>query len=902
MRVFILIFFVTLSCSGFAQSIVKGVVKDQSSGESLPSASVQYEKGKGTVTDLDGNFTLNIPAGKYTLKISYVGMTDITKEIVAGNEPLILDFKMYSSSMSEVTIVSDIAVGRRTPVAFSDISSIKIQEELGTRDLPLVLNSTPGVYATSAGGGDGDARINVRGFSQRYVAVMVDGIPMNDMENGSVFWSNWFGLDVVTQKVQVQRGLGASKLAIPSVGGTINVLSQGIDQKQKVTISSEFGNNQNIRETIGYNSGRLQNGFGVTAALSARKNNGWANNLRSEQLFYFLKIQKEFKNQSISLSIMGSPQQHYQRPFRMPVEFYDRDYARSLGIKVDESTAGDYGIDHNQHWGYISRTRQGDTPKTDFVSDKLFNKLSGRSREFGDRELLSERKNYYHKPIINLKHFISLGERLAISNILYASFGQGGGTRLSSTLSNNEAQIDFDGLYRLNTSPIVLPFITSYPYDLSYVNDTSQYKSKNFIFSQLNNHFWLGALSSFKFQVNKRLDISGGFDGRYYHTDRYLVMYDLLGGDYAVPNASGDDANNPQKNVIREGDVFGYKLRTYVKQGGLFFLAEYHKKNLTAFVNITGSVNAYNRTNYFALKTAEGDNLTSGWQTFPGGTIKTGASYNLNNKNSVFVNVGYLSRAQMVNTVFEGRSLERYQNIENEKIFAQELGYAFNDESWHIAVNAYNTLYQNKPVVQSISVGTELYRVSVPGMDALHRGIEAEAEYKLNKKIMVEAAVSIADWRWLSDGNAIITDEIGTEIGQLKFGAKNVKVGDAAQSSFSACIRYEPIDRLYIKPRITYFDRYFADFDPESLQGDNAGKQSWQIPAYYQLDINMGYSHLIGDKKHLLGFRLNLMNVTNLVYISDARVNEFGDSFDAQSAGVFMGMGFRWNTAINFTF
>lgn len=902
MRVLIFILFLGFAVSGHAQSIVKGVVKDMSSGESLPMASVQYAEGKGTVTDLDGNFTLSIPPGKYTLKISYVGMTDIVKEIVAGPEPLILDFKMETSTMSEVTIVSDIAVGRRTPVAFSDISSIKIKEELGTRDLPLVLNSTPGVYATSAGGGDGDARINVRGFNQRYVAVMVDGIPMNDMENGWVYWSNWFGLDVVTQKVQVQRGLGASKLAIPSVGGTINVLSQGIDQKQKITISSEYGNNQNIRETIGYNSGRLKGGFGITAAISAKKNNGWVDNLRSEQLFYFLKIQKEFQNQSISLSIMGSPQQHYQRPLRMPVEFYDRDYARSLGINVDESSEGNFGVNHNQHWGYLTRTRVGDTPKTDFVSDKFFNRLSGRSREFGDRELLSERKNYYHKPIVNFKHFISLGERLAISNIIYASFGEGGGTRLSSALTNSEGNTDFDQLYRLNTRPIVLPFITNYPYDLSYVNDTSQYKSKSYIFSQLNNHFWAGALSSFKFQVNKRLDLSGGFDGRYYYTDRYQVMYDLLGGDYAVPNAGGDDQNNPQNKVVREGDIFGYKLRTFVKQGGLFFLAEYHKDKLTAFVNVTGSINAYNRTDYFARKTAEGDYRTSGWKTFPGGTIKTGASYNFDKKNSVFVNAGFLSRAQMVTTVFVGRSLEEYQNIENEKIIAQELGYAYNDESWHVAVNVYNTIWQNKPVVQSIPFGTEVYQVSVPGMDALHRGIETEAEYIISPKLTAEVAVTLSDWRWLSDGEAIITDEIGTEIGTLKFGAKNVKVGDAAQSAFSAGIRFEPIKRLYIKPRITYFDRYYADFDPESLQGDNAGKQSWQIPAYYQLDINMGYSHPIGEKKYMLGFRVNLLNVTNVVYISDARVNDYGTTFDAQSAGVFMGMGFRWNTGINFTF
>ena len=75
--------------------------------------------------------------------------------------------------------------------------------------MPTLLNSTPGVYTTQQGGGDGDVRINIRGFSQRnVVAVMIDGIPMNDMENGWVYWSNWFGLDAITASMQVQRGLG----------------------------------------------------------------------------------------------------------------------------------------------------------------------------------------------------------------------------------------------------------------------------------------------------------------------------------------------------------------------------------------------------------------------------------------------------------------------------------------------------------------------------------------------------------------------------------------------------------------------------------------------------------------------------------------------------------------------
>ena len=106
--------------------------------------------------------------------------------------------------LNEIQVVSDIAIDRETPVAFTTIPVKKINEELASQDIPMLLNSTPGVYATQGGGGDGDTEL-LLGVLTKNVAVMIDGIPVNDMENGWVYWSNWFGLDAVTSNIQVQR-------------------------------------------------------------------------------------------------------------------------------------------------------------------------------------------------------------------------------------------------------------------------------------------------------------------------------------------------------------------------------------------------------------------------------------------------------------------------------------------------------------------------------------------------------------------------------------------------------------------------------------------------------------------------------------------------------------------------
>ena len=218
-----LVLVITFSLSASAQTKISGKVIDANTGEALIGATIIYGKGKGSATDFDGNYSFSILEGERSIRVSYVGYKEINKIVNIGSKAQILNFKLKTVLLNEVQVVADIARDRETPVAFSTIPMKQINEELASQDIPMVLNSTPGVYATQSGGGDGDARITIRGFDQRNLAVMIDGVPVNDMENGWVYWSNWQGLTDVTSNIQIQRGLGASKIAIPSVGGTMNM-------------------------------------------------------------------------------------------------------------------------------------------------------------------------------------------------------------------------------------------------------------------------------------------------------------------------------------------------------------------------------------------------------------------------------------------------------------------------------------------------------------------------------------------------------------------------------------------------------------------------------------------------------------------------------------------------------
>ena len=934
MRLFLLIF--VLPFSTYSQNVVTGNVSDLTSGEYLIGASVIYESNKGTTTDFDGNFRFSTDKKSLTLKISYVGYESLEKKIELNSKLTSVDFRLSSIKLNEVRVIADLATERKTPVAFSTIPMKKINEELASQDIPMVLNSTPGVYATQTGGGDGDARITIRGFNQRNVAVMIDGIPVNDMENGWVYWSNWFGLDAVTSNIQVQRGLGASKIAIPSVGGTMNIITRGTGNKAGGTFKQEIGSFGKIRSSLGYNSGKLKNGWGFTLAGSYKQGNGFVDQTWTQGYFYYAKLQKEIGNHLISFSIMGAPQKHGQRSYKSNIATYDTTIARELGDTSNwDNQITNKGITYNKHWGKLNRWQINNSGDT-----------------LNNRERLNTRQNYYHKPQYSLRHFWRVNEKFYLSNVSYLSVGNGGGTRISGNTNNYDAfgQYNLQEAYDANVNNI----------DLLYSDN--QNKGSTYLSSSINNHFWYGLLSTMNYEINGYYNLSGGLDFRYYTGQHYREVYDLLGADYVI------DESNEQRltSVKRVGDKVSYHNDGIVRWGGAFSQIEYSNGMLSAFFNLSASNSGYKRIDYFkkrdlvlsdttyreALGTSVTTNLIfddqgnlvganktqvldtivhngvaytmnsdeaklaeTNWKNIPGFTIKTGANYNLDDKNNVFLNLGYLSKAPRFNNVYD-YSNRLYRDIKNESVSALELGYSFRSSVFSSNLNMYYTIWNNKPSNGGITVTIDdiPFRANINGMDALHKGIELDLSCKLLSNLSLEGLLSIGDWRWTStetvrfydDDNSIALDPNSGDTIEVSFDADGVRVGDAAQTQLGFSLRYEPTTVSYVKLRYTFFDDYFADFDPISLGGENGGRDSWQIPSYDLFDLHCGYNFKL-NQKNKLSLRLSILNLFDKIYISDAQNNDpYNDvsyqDFDAKSASVFFGLGRRFTMSARLNF
>ena len=904
---------------------VTGTVIDAITKQPLYGAYVRVGTQQMT-TDFDGRFTAEVPYGEVGIEVSFIGYTPYTRTLAVEKPAHSLRVRLETETMSEAEVVADVARERETPVAFTNVLPAQIQEELASQDLPMILNSTPGVYATQQGGGDGDARVTIRGFSQRNVAVMIDGVPVNDMENGWVYWSNWFGLDAVTQTIQVQRGLGASKIAIPAVGGTMNIISKGIDSRKGLMFKQEVGSFGFTRSTLGLTTGRLENGWGFTAAGSFKLGDGWVDQNFTEGFFYYGKLEKELGSHILSFSAFGAPQRHGQRSFKNRASVFSREYAQDIGYANEDLDAfPEYGLTYNEFWGEYQ--------------ERFYYSEDGQVAGFipGETVQLNTRQNFYHKPQFTLKDFWRVNDQLYISNIAYVSIGRGGGTQLDSQSATGSPLEDGTvNLQRVWDNNRLFEFG---PGGLN-LDAGGEYKASNFLVASMNNHQWLGYLGTATYKHNDNWTYSAGIDARRYTGEHFRRIENLMGGDYFL-DVEGDQ-NRSTTDKLSEGDKILYYDEGHVAWFGSFAQAEFKNELWSAFVNVSGALSRYKGVDYFRKKVIDIDGETyeigyldeievggqtydrnspglqtyeTEWVNLTGFTVKGGANYNVNEWMNTFVNLGWLNRAPRFNSVITTQN-NISDDYANELVRAIEYGLSFANDRIASNLNAYYTNWNNRPVNRFVPITTigpgdvENAGVFVTDMDALHMGVELDFSYEIHPDWTLEGVVSVGDWTWQSEeSEPLIDNDSGQELNNpdtgenyiVSFDPRGVHVGDAAQTQLGSSLRYTPTKQSYIKARYTYFDRNWSDFNPESSVGDNAGRDPWRIPAYGILDVHAGYTFKFEGFR--LQARASIFNALDAVFVSDAQNNDTflpdpRTDWDAASASVFFGAPRRFNFSL----
>ncbi|MCA8829108.1 TonB-dependent receptor [Hymenobacter pini] len=916
----LLVCLAALSAVGQATYSIKGRVLDKLTGEGLPGATVQVVgNGANTGAGAEDNGTYIVPGlkpGTYTVRASFIGYKVLEQKVTVSNQNATATFNLTSdgATLNEVQVVGSlgVAVERSTPVAFAAVNEVKLRETLSNRDLPMILNETPGVYATQGGGGTGDSRINIRGFDQRNVAVLVNGVPVNDMETGQVFWSNW-DLGDVTKSLQVQRGLSASKISVPSVGGSINVLTRGFDDKKAALARIETGSNSYQKYSLMLSTGTMKGDWAVTVYGSRRLSNGWVDKAFDDAWTYFGNISKRVGNHRISLTGLGSPQSHGTRSFAQTVGLFSQEKAQEIGATTP--TNGNRGFKYNPYWGQLIRYDRD--PTTRQVTNVQ------------DTEILNERSNYYHKPQINLNDYWQVNSKLFISAVAYASFGNGGGvsgltTANSSTItaSSLTGQTDFQGIYDRNVRNRDIVSVTRNP--TTGRRDTvfgAENRSLQFLVNNVNSHRWYGGVLGADYTLGEKLTFSAGVDGRLYRGLHYREVRDLLGGDYTYLNTTitnAGDRNQDPATRLREGDKISYNYDGKTQWLGGYAQLEYKTPVLSAVVSGTLSQIRYKRIDYFRPKqvtvdgqsydvgynqsqtingqvytAADGNYLETPWAKFTGYSLKAGANYNVTERNNLFMNVGYNSRVPFFNQVYTSQG-QQYRNVKPEGITTVELGYGISYPSLKATLNAYYILWANKST-NSVSTATgEVVYSTVRNVDARHMGVEMSVAQEISRSLQLNAAIAVADWRWVGKGLLNQVTESGIQVNQIDQPVylDGVHVGDAAQNQFQLGLRYEPIRGFYVRPSLLVFSKYYAAFNPESILEESSRTDAYRLPTSKNLDLHFGYDlRPMYREKVRIGFRASVLNVLNQFYFTDVSNRNSSNVVDPNLLQAFFNRG-----------
>lgn len=882
------------SAAAFAQTTVRGQLVDSETGEPLVGAAVMIEgTSQGTVTDIDGYFKQSVAQGG-TLLFKYVGFKDLKKKITQKGASVDLGtIKMEPDAvmLADVTITSSIAVARKTPVAVSTIDPVFIEEKLGTQEFPEILKSTPGIYATKDGGGFGDSKINIRGFKSENSAMMVNGVPMNGMENNKVYWSNWSGLSDVTRSIQVQRGLGAAKVASPAVGGSINIITKTTEAKKGGSVSYAMGNDGYNKILFNLSSGLSKDGWAFSLLGAKTWGDGYIQGTEFEGYTWFVSIAKRFNdNHQLSLTAFGAPQWHNQR-------------SNQNGLSIKE-------------WQRVKQYMGEDSP---YKYNSTFGYRHGQS--------YNSSRNSYHKPQISLNHLWQIDQKSSLSTALYVSIGRGDGYR--GTGDSTYANSWYGSTNGLVNTQFRRPDGT-FDYDaVETMNAESTNGSKMVMSKMMNNHLWYGLLSTYTTKFGENFDFYGGIDFRYYKGLHQDILTDLFGGTYFIdsynrknvtaennPAVGGNSAYINQK--LNVGDVLRRDYDGFVMYEGVFAQLEYNQDKLSAFISGGASNTGYWRYDrmYYSK-----DKAKSSTKNYLGGNIKGGANYNLTENHNVFVNAGYINRAPMFDTSFinSQTSHDRNPDAKNEKIMSFELGYGYRSRFFTANLNGYYTRWMDKALYDSGTTADGLrWAMNMTGANADHWGVEFDFVAKPLNWLDITGMFSWGDWRWggiasgyLFDSQGqmlqntrgdVVTDMANAEQYQYKIDMDNVSVGGSAQTTAALGLGVRPVKGLRLGVDWNFFSRNFADYDINA----NVATQNepyvigspWKIPSYSTFDLSAGYTFDFGKIRATLSGNVN--NVLDQEYIADARD---GSTHDWESATrVLYGFGRTYSVRLKFNF
>lgn len=796
---------------------VRGVVISSDTKEAVVGATVKLSPGKyGDITDANGNYSIEkISKGNYTITVEFIGYAAYSENITV-NENVLLNVSLKPGNITTEVIEINRAIDRVTPIAFSDVDQKTIEKRMQGQDAPLLLRNVPGFYAYSTDGvGNGEGKLLIRGFNQNYVQVLINGIPTNDPESNSVYWSNWGSVSANAQSIQIQRGAGSSLYGSGSFGGSFNILTETPGLTRFLGLKGNIGDPKNSMYGVTLSSGLLGK-FSGTLNLERKIGEGSRVSGRYEGLNYYLSLAfLPTTSQSLKLVLHGAPQSHGYSYSNDIGYFKKFGYTANSAPFVTRDIANQWDAKYNAQPDASSKYRS--------ITDGV--------RELVDDEFVNLSHNMFHKPQVELHWTYNLKDNSILRATGFWSAGRGGGSSINSAgtvwgwkngLGINGSRVDTLITNKYGPDGYINSFGV---FDTVYSKNAYQKNSYSI-------HNQTGILASYEKSLNKSLKFTGGAEFRYW-TAKHPGYYTNLFGKtsttqrFAYRDTTGKVTGATFSRNVYQGDIDGpdydwgpdvfgwnsdndptYKSQYRNYQGETPQMTIFAQGNYVLDkLNIMGSLQyvwyKYKLTENMPSENAIGQRLTvtevalmnlqnegavgdkfymkgtdSRWYEFnlvradrSRGFFqpKVGLNYNATQNLNVFANFSHVERFVDLGVYYNyGRINE---DAEDEKSNQFELGLGWNSGDFQTKLNSYYILWDNKSAsVQDQSKAGEPgydrngFRTELIGTSR-HMGLEFELGYSLNKILPVKGfgvkgMVTFMDNKWQSVLSSVLTDPV----------------------------------------------------------------------------------------------------------------------------------------------
>ena len=675
-----------------------------------------------TQTGEHGSFRFVMLLGSYTVVIQAKGY--LVKRI-----PIVID--VGALDLATLHIEKDITTEKTDNLITLTDTEVFDDERIAISS--GLLQATRDIYLTRAAFDFGQAFFRVRGYGSEQGTVLLNGIAMNNFNDGRPQWNNWGGLNDVTRNQELTYGLQASEYAFGGVLGSTNINLDPAAFRPGVRLSSSASNRtytSRLMATYTQQHGGLS--YSVSASARQAQQGYIAGTLYdSYSVFGALAYQINPKNNIQLTGIWAA--NHRGRSSAITKEVFEL-----------------AGSGYNPYWGRQqgeirnARTRQIQEPILLFnygYASKVFSLHIGIGYQWGTQK--RSRLSYFNAPNPDPTYYRYLPS-FYINSTIGANFISANAAR-DAFLAR--PQISWEQLYAANQ------------------NNSTTGEAVYLLSNDVMEGQELSLNARGEIALSERFKIQFGTQYRDMVSQNYAAIEDLLGATFHNDiDPFSNTRNNTEEGPMRfKGDRFGYNYGITAQELNSFLQIQTQGNNWEAFLSGNHALTTYQREGFYTNERFLDNSQGLGAKTsFDNVSVKGGVNYNITGRHRIRMHGAYQNKAPTVqNTFINPRDNNNVvPNIFSETITATDFSYLMRLPKWNARLTAYYTRFQNTTDINfffvDAGVGSDFVQEVVSDLDKLHKGVEMGVTYKASAAVKLSAVAAIGSFTYASDPSITI--------------------------------------------------------------------------------------------------------------------------------------------------